>query len=349
MASIDIAGHSVGAGARCFIIAEAGVNHNGDLDMARRLIDTAAAAGADAVKFQTFKPERLASPMADKADYQKGTTDAAESQLDMLRRLELRPEDHAVLRDHCRAVGILFLSTPFEESSADLLEDLGIEAFKLPSGEVTNLPFLRHVAAKGRPVILSTGMSTLGEVEAAVAAIVAAGNPPLALLHCTSAYPADPAQVNLRAMATLVAAFGVPVGFSDHTPGTAVAIAAAALGAAVIEKHFTLSRDLPGPDHRASLEPDELSAMVAGIRVAESALGDGIKRPQPIEGDTARVARKSLVVARDLPAGALLTPEVLAIMRPGTGLAPGLMEAVLNRRLSRAMVANEPLRWEYLE
>ncbi len=335
----------IGGDAPCFVIAEAGVNHNGDMTLAHRLIDAAVETGADAVKFQTFKAERLASPAAAKAAYQTRTTDAAESQLAMLQRLELTPADYAALKSHCEQRGIVFLSTPFEEESADLLERLGVVAFKLPSGEVTNLPFLRHVARKVRPIIMSTGMSEMDEVTAAVDAIATAGPAPLALLHCTSAYPADPAESNLRAMATLTTAFNVPVGFSDHTPGSAVAIAAAALGATIIEKHFTLDRELPGPDHKASLEPGELAAMIAGIRSAQLALGDGVKRPQPGESDTARVARKSIVALRDLTAGSIIDNSMIGILRPGNGISPDQLDAVRGRRLARAVAAGTPLTW----
>jgi N-acetylneuraminate synthase/N,N'-diacetyllegionaminate synthase len=346
--SFRIGAREIGGGAPCFVIAEAGVNHNGDMALALRLIDAAAETGADAVKFQTFRAERLASPTAAKADYQTRTTDAAESQLAMLHRLELAPADYGVLKARCEERGLIFLSTPFEEESADLLERLGVVAFKLPSGEVTNLPFLRHVARKGRPIIMSTGMSEMAEVTAAVDAIATAGPAPLALLHCTSAYPADPAESNLRAMATLSAAFKVPVGFSDHTPGSAIAIAATALGAAIIEKHFTLDRTLPGPDHKASLQPSELAAMIAGIRSAELALGDGVKRLQPGETDTARVARKSVVALRDLAAGSIIENDMVGILRPGNGIPPAELDAVWGRRLARAVAAGTPLTWSDL-
>jgi N-acetylneuraminate synthase/N,N'-diacetyllegionaminate synthase len=346
MAIIHIADRCIGRGHPCFIIAEAGVNHNGNVDLAYQLVDVAAAAGADAVKFQTFQAERLASPQAEKATYQKTTTDSGENQLEMLRRLQLSHDDYSSLRRHCDQRGIMFLSTPFEEESADFLDFIGLHAFKLPSGELTNLPFLRHVAAKGKPVIMSTGMASLGEVERAVEVLNCV---PLALLHCTSAYPADVSQCNLNAMGTLSAAFGVPVGFSDHTSGIAVAIAAAALGACIIEKHFTLDCSLPGPDHRASLEPGALSMMIAGIRDAEAALGDGVKRPQPIELNTAAVARKSVVSLHDLSAGTVLAPDMLAIMRPGTGLEPNNLPLVLGRTLAVAIAAGTPLQWEMIK
>ena len=261
-----IDGRLVGRGQPCLIIAEAGVNHNGSLDLACELVDAARAAGADAVKFQTFKAERLVSVAAPKAAYQKRTTGAEESQLEMIRKLELSETDHRRLLARCREQGILFLSSPFDEQSADFLDELGLSAFKIPSGELTNLPFLAHLAGKGRPLILSTGMACLAEVEAAVQTIAEVGPVPVALLQCVSNYPADPADVNLRAMDTLAVAFGVAVGYSDHVPGNEVAFAAVARGACIVEKHFTLDRSLPGPDHQASLEPDELAALVRGIR-----------------------------------------------------------------------------------
>jgi N-acetylneuraminate synthase len=335
--SVPIGERAVGAGQPCFIIAEAGVNHNGDLALAKRLVDAAVAAGADAVKFQTFTAERLASAAAPKAKYQVETTDPGESQFEMLKRLELPPQAHRELLAYCQGVGILFLSSPFDEQNADLLESLGVPAFKIPSGEIVNLPYLRHVAGKRRPLIVSTGMATLGEVEMAVRTIEESGNPGVVLLHCVSNYPARAADVNLCAMETMARAFRVPVGYSDHVPGNEVAFAAVALGACVIEKHFTLDRSLPGPDHRASLEPGELAALARGVRTVESALGDGRKRPAASEADTAAVARKSLVAARDLTAGTVLTDEMIAVKRPGTGLPPAMLPYVLGRKVRRPL------------
>ena len=348
-AAIALGEHRIGGSAACFVIAEAGVNHNGDLDLARRLIDAAAAAGADAVKFQTFSAERIATRDAPKAAYQKRTTSAGESQYAMLRRLELSEKAHRILMDHCRARGIMFLSSPFDERSADLLESLGVAGFKIPSGEITNLPFLAHVAAKQRPLIMSSGMSDLTEVVAAVETCAATGNRDIVLLHCLSDYPADPAETNLRAMATMAEACSLPVGFSDHTDGTAITLAAVALGACAIEKHFTLDRNLPGPDHLASLEPDALTAMMQQIRAVESALGDGRKRPQPSELTTRAVARKSLVAARDLPSGVTLAAADLAALRPGTGLSPALTGQVIGRRTRRRIRTGTPLVWEMLD
>ncbi len=336
--SVSLAGHQVGFGQPCFIIAEAGVNHNGSLKIARQLVDTAASAGVDAVKFQSFKTELLVTASAPKADYQKQATDQGESQYEMLHRLELSVEAHRELLAYCRQKGILFLSTPFDEPSADLLEELDVPAFKVGSGEITNWPLLQHIARKGRPVVLSTGMSYLSEVDEAVRVLRQAGCDQIVLLHCVSNYPADPYEVNLRAMQTMAQAFQVPVGYSDHTVGLEVPLAAVALGACVIEKHFTLDRTLPGPDHQASIEPDELAALVRGIRTVEAALGHGRKEPAQREAGTAVVARKSLVAACDVPAGTVLTEEVIAARRPGTGLPPA-MRAFLVGRIARVSIS----------
>lgn len=337
--SIRVAGRDVGPGSPCFIVAEAGVNHNGDLDLARRLVDAAVEAGADAVKFQAFNADKLAAPDAPKADYQILTTGGRESQLDMLRRLELSHDAQRDVMTYCRRRGILFMSTPFDEESADFLESLDVPVFKIPSGEITNLPFLVHVARKGKPLILSTGMSSLGEVETAVRCIEEVGNRSLVLLHCVSNYPADPADANLRAMETMARAFQVLVGYSDHTQGIEVALAAVALGANVIEKHITLDRALPGPDHQSSTEPDELATLVRGIRKVESALGHGRKVPTLSETATTAVARKSLVAARAIPAGTTFTEDLIAIKRPGTGLPPAMRALLVGRRASRAIPA----------
>lgn len=328
---ITIAGHRISPGGRVFIIAEAGVNHNGDVHCARRLIEAAADAEADAVKFQTFRANQLATPTAPPAAYQRQATRPDEGQQQMLRRLELPRSAYEAFVEDCERRGLVFLSTPFEEDSADFLEALGIAAFKMPSGELTNLPLLAHVARKGKPMLVSTGMASLEEVEAAVRTLEHAGNPPLVLLHCVSSYPADPSEANLRAMQTLAEAFHVPVGFSDHTMGSEVALAAVALGASVIEKHLTLDRRQPGPDHQSSLEPGEFAALVQGIRRVESSLGHGRKEPAPSERETARVARKSLVAARAIRAGSQLTEELIDIKRPGTGLPPSMREHLIGR------------------
>lgn len=346
---IIIAGRAVGPGQPCFVIAEAGVNHNGDVGQARRLIDVAVEAGADAVKFQTFRSEAVVSAAAPKAAYQRATTGAAESQLEMVRRLELPFEAFRELRAYAREAGIVFLSTPFDQESADFLASMDVPALKVASGEITNLPFLEHLARKGKPMLVSTGMSDLEEVRAAVEAIRAAGNAEIALLHCVSNYPAQAASSNLRAMETMRTKLGVPVGLSDHTLGIEVSLAAVALGACILEKHFTLDRDLPGPDHKASLEPGELKALVAGIRTVESALGDGIKQPVEEERETRAVARRSLVAARDLPAGTVLTEDAVAILRPGTGLPPSARASVLGKRVRRAVSAGTPITADLLQ
>jgi N,N'-diacetyllegionaminate synthase len=346
--SFTVGGHTIGPGSPCFVIAEAGVNHNGSLEMALRLVDVAADCGADAVKFQTFRADALTTADAPKAAYQHAGTSAHDSQQAMLRALELSESDHRALQVRCAERNILFLSTPFDEACGDLLEGLDLPAFKLPSGELTNLPFLAHMARKGRPLILSTGMATLEEVRSAVDTVRRHGAPPFALLHCLSNYPADPREANLRAMHTLEREFQVPVGYSDHTPGHAIAWAAVAMGACILEKHFTLDRTLPGPDHRASLEVDELKALIEGIRLVEAALGDGIKRPSPTEADTARVARKSLVVASRLEKGHVLSTQDLRMKRPGTGLPATALDQVLGRTLTRALEPDHLLAWDDL-
>jgi N,N'-diacetyllegionaminate synthase len=328
---LKIADCDIGTGYPCFIIAEAGVNHNGSLDMACQMVEVAAHAGADAIKFQTFKAEKLTTANAPKAAYQVEATGVSGNQLEMLRKLELSYSDFKKLFDECRKNNILFLSTPFDEDSTDFLDSLNMEAFKISSGEVTNLPFLAHIARKGRPVILSTGMSYLNEVDLAVRVIQSNGNHDLVLLHCTSSYPADPADVNLRAMLTLGQAFQVPVGFSDHTMGIEIPLAAIAMGASVIEKHFTLNRSLPGPDHQASLEPSELDVLVKGIRKVEASLGHGRKEPVESEVNTAAVARKSIVARVDIPKGTVLNDAHLIMMRPGTGLPSAMLEHVIGR------------------
>jgi N,N'-diacetyllegionaminate synthase len=331
-----------------YVIAEAGVNHNGDLGLARRLVEVAADAGADAVKFQTFRAEALVRRDAPKADYQKATTGESEGQFEMLRRLELSEEAHVQLSLRCREIGIEFLSTPFDERAADLLERIGVARYKIASGEITNLLLLRHVAAKRRPVILSTGMATLDEIGAALEALRAGGATDLRLLHCISDYPTRPEDVNLRVMETLRLRFSVPVGLSDHTEGVAVAIAAAALGASVVEKHVTLDRSLPGPDHRASLEPAGLKAMIAGIREVEQALGSPEKRLTSGEVSTRLVARRSLVAGMDLPGGTVLELRHLAAKRPGTGISPMELDRVVGRRLKRAAAQDAILLWDDL-
>lgn len=328
-----------------FVIAEAGVNHNGSLDTALELVDAAARAGADAVKFQTFHAESLVSVSAPKASYQLESTDPAESQLEMVRRLELDEAAHIVLIERAHARGIEFLSAPFDLASADMLARLGLTTFKLPSGAIIDLPLLRRVGSFGRKVIVSTGMATLAEVTAAVDAIVAAGTSrtDIVVLHCTSEYPTPPSDVNLLAMCTLAESLGLPVGYSDHTEGIAVPIAATALGARVIEKHFTLDRSMPGPDHRASLEPDELAEMIVAIRVVEQALGTPDKRPTAGESDTSRAARNSIVAALHISEGEVFSDDNLTTKRPGTGLSPMLWDDVIGKRASRDFEKDEAI------
>lgn len=331
-----------------FVIAEAGVNHNGDPALAAELVRAAKRAGADAVKFQTFTAEKLVSKEAAKAPYQKKNSPGAADQLSLIRPLELSEAAHRELQGVARAEGIVFLSTPFDEESADLLERLDIPLYKIPSGEITNKRLLTHVARKGRPMILSTGLSTLEEVARAVGWIREVSQAPLTLLHCVTEYPAPPEQSNLRSLETMRRAFGLPVGWSDHTPGIETAIAAAALGARVVEKHLTLDRGLPGPDHKASLEPAAFAAMVRAIRLTTAALGDGIKRPAPCEEPNRAAARRSLVAARALSAGHVLSEGDLAAKRPGNGIAPFRCEEVVGRKLARAVSEDEVLTWEAL-
>ena len=317
---------------KIFIIAEAGVNHNGDIKLAKKLINVAKDAGADAVKFQTFKVEDVVTQNAEKAEYQKETTGAEESQFEMIKKLELTESDFKELADYAKKAGILFLSSPFDKESVDLLDELDVPAFKVASGEITNLPLLRYIAKKGKPIILSTGMSTLGEIEEALDVIRSEEVEDIILLHCVSNYPARVEDVNLRAMGTLKQAFKLPVGFSDHTLGITAPIAAVALGACVIEKHFTLDRNLPGPDHKASLEPDELKEMVKAIREVEKALGNGIKKPTKEEEKIKKVARRSIVAKVDISKGAIITEEMLDVKRPGTGIEPKYLKFIIGRK-----------------
>lgn len=325
------------------IIAEAGVNHNGDINLAKRLIDTAAAAGADFVKFQTFKADRQVTRSALKADYQSKLTDKAESQHEMLSRLELTEDMHHELIAHCESRDIGFLSTGFDIQSIDLLASLGQNFFKIPSGEITNLPYLRHIGSLGKAVIVSTGMATMDEIQAAIDVLNKAGTlrTSITVLHCTTEYPAPMGEVNLRAMQSIQTACGVEVGYSDHTQGIEVAIAAVAMGATVIEKHFTLDRTLPGPDHQASLEPAELLAMVSAIRNIEVALGDGVKRPSLSEIKNMAVARKSLVASRLIKVGEKFTSENMTAKRPGTGVSPMRWDEIVGKTALRGYVADE--------
>lgn len=319
------------------IIAEAGVNHNGSLEMAMQLIEKAAEAGVDYVKFQTFKSEKLVSRHATKAEYQKANTDGEDSQLKMLQQLELSPDDHLQLIEHCNHCGIKFLSTAFDLDSIDFLDSLNLDLWKIPSGEITNLPYLRRIAQKGSRVIMSTGMCEPEDIEAALNVLTNNGTSleNITLLHCNTEYPTPWGDVNLRAMHDIAKRFNVSVGYSDHTKGIEVPIAAVALGATVIEKHFTLDNNLPGPDHKASLEPQQLKAMVDAIRHIEQALGNGVKQISESERKNIAIARKSIVAASEIKKGELFTEENLTVKRPGGGISPMKWDEVIGTTASR--------------
>jgi N-acetylneuraminate synthase/N,N'-diacetyllegionaminate synthase len=340
--SIELAGRTIGTGTPPFVVAEAGVNHNGQPDLALALVDAAAEAGADAVKFQTFSADALATAQAPQAAYQRERAMAA-SQVEMLRGLELPADGLRAARDRAAERGLFFLSTPFDLGALQLLVSLEVKAFKIGSGDLTNAVLLRAVAAQGLPMLLSTGMATLAEVDAAVDVVRKAGNPPLVVLQCTTAYPAAAADANLLVMEQMRERYRVPIGFSDHTIGMGAAIAAAALGAAIIEKHLTLDRNLPGPDHAASLPPAEFAAMVAGVRDAYAALGDGTKTPTAGEGEMRLVARRSLVANRPLVAGQIISEGDLDAMRPATGISPLRLDEVIGRRAARDLAERVPL------
>ena len=320
-----------------FIIAEAGVNHNGSVDLAKKLINVASISGADAVKFQTFKAENLVSKDAQKADYQKQTTDATESQFDMIKKLELDVVTHKELISYCQEKDIMFLSTPFDHESIDLLSDLGLQIFKIPSGEITNLPYLRHIGSLNKKVILSTGMADIGEIEDALDVLYKAGTTKenITVLHANTMYPTPMEDVNLKAMKTIGNTFDIAYGYSDHTLGIEVDIAAVAMGASCIEKHFTLDNTMEGPDHKASLEPDELKAMVKAIRNIELALGSSIKKPSKSEIPNIKVVRKSIVTSKYIKKGEIFTEENLAIKRPGNGINPMRWDEVVGTIASK--------------
>ena len=340
--NIQVADLCVGEREPCFIIAEAGVNHNGDVNMAKRLIDAAKDAVADAVKFQAFKAEHVVTRDAEKAAYQKETTGPSESQYNMIKKLELTKGDFEKLFTYARKKEILLLSSPFDNESVDLLSELGMPAFKIGSGEITNFPLLEYIAKKGKSIILSTGMATLSEVEEALQVIQGQGVKDIILLHCVTSYPATAKDMNLKAMETLSAAFNLPVGLSDHTVGITMPIAAVALGACVIEKHFTLDGNLPGPDHRASLEPEELRQMIEAIRDVESAMGNGIKRPTEKEDEIKKAARRSIVARVEIPEGTVITEEMLDIKRPGTGIEPKYINKVVGS-IARSLIRRDEL------
>jgi N,N'-diacetyllegionaminate synthase len=318
------------------IIAEAGVNHNGSIELAEKLIDVAAEAGVDFVKFQTFKAETLVTQTADKAEYQNEIRDTGESQFEMIKKLELDRKTHEELIDHCKQIDIQFLSTAFDHDSIDLLDKFNIPLFKIPSGEITNLPYLRHIGKMEKPIIMSTGMSTLDEVRNALNILIESGaeKEQITILHCNTEYPTPMKDVNLKAMLTIKDELGVNIGYSDHTLGVEVSIAAVAMGATVIEKHFTLDRNMPGPDHAASLEPEELKAMVTAIRNIEKAMGGGEKKPSSSETKNIAVARKSIVAKTSIKKGELFTEENLTVKRPGTGISPMGWDTVIGKAAS---------------
>ena len=320
---------------KVFIIAEAGVNHNGNIELAKKMIEEASKAGADAIKFQSFKAEKLVTKYAEKAEYQQNNTDIKETQFQMIKKLELDYDKHLELINHCKDNNILFLSSPFDLDSIDLLDKLGLEIFKIPSGEITNLPYLRKIGKLKKEVILSTGMCNLSDIEKAVKILGEEGTSNITVLHCNTEYPSPMEDVNLFAMKTIKDAFKVEVGYSDHTLGLEVPIAAVALGAKVIEKHFTLDKNMEGPDHKASLEPKELKKMVDSIRNIEVALGDGIKKPSPSEEKNIKIARKSIVASRDIREGEEFTYDNLTVKRPGNGICPMYWDIIVGKRAIR--------------
>ncbi len=323
-----------------YIIAEAGVNHNGSVELACKLVDAAKKAGADCVKFQTFKSRNLVSLSAQKAEYQRNTTGEG-SQVDMLKRLELSFDEFLQVKKYCEKVGICFLSTPFDFDSIGFLNSIDMPFWKIPSGEVTNYPYLVALAKTGKPVVMSTGMCEMAEIQAAIDVLNANGTKDIKLLHCNTEYPTPYEDVNLKAMQTIREAFGLEVGYSDHTKGIEVSVAAAALGAVVIEKHFTLDRNMEGPDHKASLEPDELSEMVSSIRHIEKAIGTGEKAPSPSEKKNIAIARKSIVAAKSIKTGEILTKDNITVKRPGTGISPMRWKDVLGTKAARDFKEDE--------
>lgn len=326
---------------KTFIIAEAGVNHNGSFELAKQLVDKAVWAGADCIKFQTFNSKNLVSKNAQKAEYQKKTTDSSESQLEMLKKLELSKEEFIELRDYCNQKGIMFLSTPFDLESIDFLASIGVKTWKVPSGEITNYPFLRAIGKRKESVIMSTGMCTLDEVRDSLNVLNEFGTTDITLLHCTTEYPAPYDSVNLKAMLTLQKEFGYKVGYSDHTNGIEIPVAAVAMGASVIEKHFTLDKNMEGPDHKASLEPEELRQMVLSIRNVEAAIGDGIKQPSEAEKKNIAIARKSIVAACEIKKGEIFTEENLTAKRPGNGISPMNWAEVMGKDAKRDFSEDE--------
>jgi N-acetylneuraminate synthase/N,N'-diacetyllegionaminate synthase len=347
MKQIKIAGRMVGPGAPCFVMAEAGVNHNGNFQLAKKMVEAAKRAGADAIKFQIFRSERMVARTAKKAPYQSRATGGG-SQYEMLKKLELTEDEFRKLAAYAKRKSVIFLASAFDEKSVDFLANIKVPAFKIASGEITNFPLLRHIASKKKPVIMSTGMSTIAEIREAIRVLNSGGAKSIVLLHCVSDYPAKVEEVNLMVMETLRRTFNLPIGFSDHTLGITVPIAAAALGASIIEKHFTLDRKLPGPDHKASLEPSELKEMVAHIREVEKALGNRIKRPTKSEEAMKNDIRRSIVARINIPRGRVITMEMLELKRPGTGLGPRYLKKVIGKRAKKDMMADELVTLEKL-
>lgn len=323
-----------------FVIAEAGVNHNGNIDIAKKLVDAAILAGADAIKFQTFKAENLVTKNAPKAKYQKSNTGGG-NQYNMLKKLELSMGKHIILKDYCEKRGIMFISTPFDFESVDLLEKIDIPLYKVSSGDLTNIPLLKYISKLNKPMIISTGMANLGEVEEVVEAVKESGNSKIILLHCTSNYPTDYEDVNLNAMITLKNAFKLPIGYSDHTKGIEVSMAAVAMGAEVIEKHFTLDKSMEGPDHKASLNPIELKEMISSIRNIERALGDGTKKCNKSEESTRKVARKSIVAKNDIRRGQTVSYDNITFKRPGDGLSPAFVDEIVGKKAVNDISSDE--------
>jgi len=344
---IRIGERIIGPGQPCFVIAEAGVNHDGNVEKAKALIDIAVKAGADVVKFQTFKTDKLVTNALQKCEYQKVGDGSEGNYADMLKKLELNEEAHRELQNYASKKGILFMSTPFDEESADFLHALGVPAFKIDSGNLNNSRLVRHIASKMKPVILSTGMATIGEIDLAVREILSTGNDQLILLHCTSNYPPSFSDTNLKAIETMRLQFeNIPIGYSDHTPGIAVSLAAVALGAVLIEKHFTIDKRSKGPDHLASLEPQELIELVTGIKQVTQSLGSSCKNPVRAEKEVADTLRRSVVSIKAIPKGAKITKEMVAIKRPGNGIPPNLIDIVIGRTAQKDIPGDSLINWD---
>lgn len=349
LSSFKIDNFQIGLNASCFIIAEAGVNHNGSLKLAKDLVDVAQEAGAHAIKFQTFSAEELVTEHAAKAEYQKKETDDQESQFQMLKKLELSYNDHIELISYCKEKGILFISTPFDNKSCDLLDNLNVPCFKIGSGDITNIPLIQHIAKKNKPIILSTGMSFLSEIENALKSIYEISPSfPVALLHCVSCYPTHPEEANLLAIKTLSNAFTIPIGFSDHTQGIEIPFASIALGAKIIEKHFTLDKNLPGPDHKASLDPIELKTLISGIKNIEKSFGHGRKEPCLREIETAKIARRSIVANTDIKKDEIITELNIAIKRPGTGISSEFLPYFIGKKIKKDLKKGDLLSFDQI-